>query len=180
MVKLSGDLVFTNAEGVVLKDTKRIRIERKRKLAALIVKHRSTDSALARMLNGMEAALRAPAVELVHLGEVFEAFDWLVKNVDAPPLKAMRQECNRLKSLCNHSRIRQGRHVGLTPYAELRDATQEELGEARTLTQQLLDTYLDWLDSVEGNKNTATGPSVADDGDNPRPVVHGVRQLLWC
>jgi hypothetical protein len=144
------DFVYSNAEGVV-RDTKKDRIERKHQLSTLIAKHRSSDPTLGRMLDGIDAARRDRADELVHLGVVFEAFQTRVRASDFATFKSHETACERLRILCNDSRLRQGRHRGLTPEQPLRDATQDELDEARTLAQRLVEAYLEWLDS-EGER----------------------------
>lgn len=140
------DFVMTDATGKIVRDTKQDRIDRKRILAELLAKHRPRDRTLGRMLDSVDAARRDQADELVHLGEVFEAIRARLTAADPAALKASWKAADRLRSLCNDSNLRQGRHRGMQPETELRDAMPEELDEARNLARHLVEAYVAWLE----------------------------------
>ena len=92
-------------------------------------------------------SVKDPANELVHLYEIQDALSKYFGN-DTAARKALGVSINkwrRLSSLANDPSLKQGRHRGLSLGA-LRDATKEELKEARNIAQSLVETYLEYLE----------------------------------
>ena len=56
-------------------------------------------------------------------------------------------EWSRFGNLCNEEPLRQGRHRG-KKYSELRDATDDELSEARGIARAMIEGYLQYLDTT--------------------------------
>ena len=67
------DFEVIDKDGNVISDSKRDRIEKKRRLRELVSRHYATDSTLASLLQGNDRAVRNPNSELVYLYEIREA-----------------------------------------------------------------------------------------------------------
>ena len=150
------DFKISDAKGNIVADSRRDRIEKKKKLADLVSTHRPSDEILASLLRSYDAAVRDPSNEFVHLYEVREAlfrqFGGEKKTRSA--LGISSSDWKRFGLLCNDEPLRQGRHRGKAGGA-LRDATEPELAEARDIARGMIEAYLLRLD-------TST-PSMGDD-----------------
>jgi hypothetical protein len=139
------DLVYTDQEGRV-HDTRRDRIDAAKTLAERSVRH-ATDQTAHKMLGSFDAAVRDPDNELVHLYEVWDALrekfgdDTSVKEA----LGISSSARSRLGQLANDEPLNQGRHRGRHA-GSLRDATAEEMDEARGITRDMIAAYLKYLD----------------------------------
>ncbi len=139
------DIRCTEADGAVV-DTRRERIDRKIRLSRLSADWASNDDTLIRMLRSYGAAIRDPSDELIHLYEVRES---LASRFGSKPnaLRKLRQpdeDWSRLGGICNDLPLRQGRHRGKFG-DDLRDATEQELAEARNLAASFIEAYLRYL-----------------------------------
>lgn len=67
------DVTVTDRLGNVISDSRRDRIQRKRNLSALVLRHRGHDHSVDVMLKSYDAAVRDPQNELVHLYEIRDA-----------------------------------------------------------------------------------------------------------
>jgi hypothetical protein len=137
------DLILTDKDGNVVKDTRRDRIEKKKTVAELIQQHRVIDALLDSVLKSYQASVKDPDNELVHLYEIRDA---LVKKFgDSSALRTKlgitRNEWSRFAQLANDEPLRQGRHRGSNA-GNLRDATEGELQEARSIARKMVETYL--------------------------------------
>lgn len=143
------DLVYTDREGVV-HDTRRDRIDVTKSLAELSARHAATDRTARKMLDSFDAAVRDPENELVHLYEVWEALKQEFRG-EANARNALGIS-NRVRStltrLANDEPLNQGRHRGRHA-GSLRDATAEELDEARAIARDMLASYLKYLDEQQ-------------------------------
>lgn len=142
-----GSIVITDCDGNVIVDTKRDRLQKNRDLAQLISRHREADETVTGMLRSYDAAVQDPQNELVHLYEIRDA---LVARFGGKydAIKALgiaEQDWQRLGQLCNIEPLRQGRHRGEMG-TTLRDATEAELTEARSISRAFLEAYLLYLD----------------------------------
>jgi hypothetical protein len=149
-ITLSGgsvDFQIRDKDGNLIADSKRDRIEKKKTLAALVSTHRASDALLASLLRSQSAAVRDANNELVHLYEIREALS--TKFADGSATRAIlgigAAEWSRLGQLCNDEPLRQGRHRGKA-IATLRDATEDELAEARAISRNMIEAYLRHLE----------------------------------
>lgn len=137
------DFQVIDKDGNVISDSKRDRIDKKKRLAELVTAHRATDELLASLLRSYDAAVRDPNNELVHLYEVREGLSVKFHGESGArsALGITSSQWSRLGQLCNNEPLRQGRHRGKTGGA-LRDATEGELAEARGIARAMIEAYL--------------------------------------
>jgi len=142
------DIQIKDEDGNVIADSKRDRIERKKRLAELISTYRPTDLLLDLLLKSQDAAVRDPNNELVHLYEIRDALSAKFGSESATraALGIGSTPWSRLGQLCNNEPLRQGRHRGKTG-GVLRDATEAELTEARGIARAMIEAYLRYLES---------------------------------
>ena len=147
----TADIRYTSADGRTIVDTKAARIAEKREFAEQVERLRPRSPVLAGMLASFGAAARDPQNELVHLYEVREALATELQgsHVAMRILEIPRDNWSRLGELCNEEPLRQGRHRGKMGVA-LRDATHEELEEARSLARSMLRSYVQRLQAQSG------------------------------
>ena len=104
------------------------------------------------MLRSYEAAVRDPDDELIHLFEIRDALAAKLGRKAREKARAKlgitRAAWQRLGSLANDAPINQGRHRG-EHAGKLRDATRDELEEARQIARGMLQAYLRSLESAE-------------------------------
>lgn len=143
------DLRVTDQNGNTILDSKRDRVEQKKRFSFLVSKHLPADGLLASLLGSCHAAVRDPANELVHLYEVREALSKMygADNAARAALGISSTQWSRLGHLCNESSLRQGRHRGKSVGA-LRDASEAELTEARNIVLAMVEAYLERLESA--------------------------------
>ena len=137
------DVRITDKDGNVVVDSKCDRIERKETLGELVAAHRASDSVLTALLKSYEAGVRDPNNELVHLYEIRDALA-ARSGGDREARVALGISAtvwSRFGVLCNVEPVRQGRHRGKSGTA-LRDATEEELAEARNIARDMIEAYL--------------------------------------
>lgn len=142
------DIQITDKDGNVISDSKRDRIEKKKTLAELVASHRGEDALLASLLRSYDAAVRDPNNELVHLYEIREAFSKKFGGEKAvlTVLGISSSQWSRLGRLCNDEPLRQGRHRGKAGSA-LRDATEAEMTEARSIARAMVEAYVRHLET---------------------------------
>jgi hypothetical protein len=125
-----------------------------KEFAELLVKHRN-DSTVHSMLSSCGNSVKNPANELVHLYEIGDAiktkFGRKHKAIKALNLK---EDWDRLGKLSNHEPLTQGRHRG-EHIGTLRDATDEELAEARLIAKRMILAYLKYLEDLSKDESTA-------------------------
>lgn len=140
------DIHMTSSDGKVVYDSKRERIDGKKALSDLVATHKASDTTLGLMLRSHDAAVRDPQNELVHLYEIRDALSVQFggKNAVIAVMGVSTSHWSRLGQLCNDEPLRQGRHRGKIGSA-LRDATEEELQEARGIARTMLQLYLGYL-----------------------------------
>ena len=99
------------------------------------------------MLKSYGDAVNDPGNELVHLYQIRDSIakqfggESRARNV----LGISQRQWSRLGKLANDEPLKQGRHRGKNPGA-LRDATEEELREARSIARELVEAYLNHLE----------------------------------
>jgi hypothetical protein len=145
------DFRVTDRHGNVISDSRLDRIEKKKSLAELVARYRSSDGALDSLLRSYDAAVRDPNNELVHLYEIRDALSMRFGG-ETPARAALgisSSQWSRMGQLCNSEPLRQGRHRGKTGGA-LRDASEAELTEVRAIARSMVESYLRCLESSTG------------------------------
>lgn len=106
------DFQVSNKEGAIVFDSKRDRIEEKRRLADLVSRYAVHDEFLATLLQIYSAAVNDSNNELVHLYEIRDALKSKFENEKAAKqaLNISRSDWSRFGDLCNKKPLRQGRH----------------------------------------------------------------------
>ena len=142
----SFDMQVTNKIGIITKDSKKDRIEKKNAFAELVTKY-STDNLLNSLLKSYGAAVNDPNNELVHLYEIREALSKKLgkANVVKTKLSITSSHWSRFGLLCDNLPLNQGRHRGKFAGA-LRDANDSELNEARGTARAMIEGYLQHLE----------------------------------
>lgn len=144
----SVDFLIKDKDGNVLTDTRKHRVERKEHFANLAEKYRKIDGTSGALLNSYAAAVRDPGNELVHLYEIREAIaaKFGGEALAREALAVSGGNWSRLGQLANDEPLKQGRHRG-KKVGSLRDASEAELNEARSIARLLVESYLTWLNS---------------------------------
>ncbi len=135
------DIKVSDAQGNVISDTRQDRIEAQRESAQLVVSKRGSDDTFDAIIESYANAVKDPDNELVHLYEIRDA---LTSRFGAAgraisELGISRRKWKRLGSLANEP-LNQGRHRGKL-LSGLRDATPEELDEARSIAYEMIVLY---------------------------------------
>lgn len=133
--------------GNIVEDTKSDRMREQREFADLSAKYSDTDDALNAILLSNNASVNDPDNVFVHLYEICEV---LKKKFGGEKkargiLRISGTDWSRLGKLSNHEPIKQGRHRGKN-FESLRDATEEELKEARQIVKKIIKKYFDFLE----------------------------------
>lgn len=141
------DAVVTRS-GEVMHDDRRNRIERRKAFGASAAKHLG-DPVLPSILRSYMAAVNDPGNELIHLYEIRDALaDRFGGHGQATAaLGVSNTAWSTLGRLADGGPLREGRHRGKFP-GELRDATEAELEEARTIARSLISGYIVHLDKA--------------------------------
>ena len=144
------DIVVTDPNGKIISDSRRERIERRRRLAELVEKYRAQSPILQGLLNSLTSSFREPDNELLYLYEIREALskEFGGEEVARQVLNITKNSWRRFGRLANDEPLKQGRHRGKN-VGVLRDATEDELIEARTFARELIEKYLDYLDNTQ-------------------------------
>lgn len=136
------DLVHKDKNGIVNCDSRRDRIEKKKKLAELALTH-SSDPLAAFLLERYNAAVNDPGNELTHLYDIRDALSKKFggERYACKALGLSTSEWSRLGKLANNKPLRQGRHRGKSA-GELRNAREDEIVEARKTASKFVEAYL--------------------------------------
>lgn len=146
------DLIYTDNKGVV-HNTRQNRIDSTRKLAELSARYASTDNTARKILDSYYKSLKEPENELIYLYEIWDA----LKVAYGDQKKARKvlgikdSDRRKLTNLSNSEPLNQGRHRGEFA-GKLRDATSEELENAREIATTMLVSYLEYLDEQQNKK----------------------------
>jgi hypothetical protein len=136
------DFVHRGANGNVIRDSKRERINARIELSQLAARY-VTDAAANAILRSYAAAVNDPRNELVHLYEIRDSlsqhFGGELAATSAVGISAV--QWSRLGQLANNEPLTQGRHRG-KQLGALRDATASELSEAREIARRMIEGYL--------------------------------------
>ena len=142
------DLVVTNSGGDVVRDTKRERADEKAEVGELLDKYRDRDDTVRAMEASFANSVRDPKNEFLHLYEIQEALvlRFGSKGKARAAIGVTAARWSHLGRLCNDEPLQQGRHRGKAGDA-LRDATEAELHEARSIAIESIRAYLKYLDT---------------------------------
>jgi len=144
------DLVVMDDKGAVIHDTRRDRIEATKHLAELSAQYYMADQTLHKMLDSFDASIRYPGNELVYLYEIWDALQekFRKKKHARKALGVLNSDRSRITKLANKEPLNQGRHRGRHA-GNLREATTEELSEARRIAREMIEKYLGYLDKQQ-------------------------------
>lgn len=144
---MRADIRFTRPDGTIV-DTKQDRVQRTRHLAELAARCAETDETLSRMLRSYDVAVRDPLDELVYLYEVRDslAAKFSSQTAAISKLRLSKPDWSRFGQLCNVLPLKQGRHRGEN-ITGLRDATEDELAEARSLATAMIEAYMKYINA---------------------------------
>jgi hypothetical protein len=136
----SADVRITSADGTVVRDTRIERLVHDRAFMQRLAAKAATSPTLRRMLESFSQSVSDPGNELVHLYEIRDA---AVEHFDGDSqarkrLGISKADWSTLGRLANDEPLKQGRHRG-KQIDGLRDATSEELGQARTIGRRILE-----------------------------------------
>ena len=142
----SADVITQDTHGKTIGDTKSDRMREQREFAGLSAKY-SEDDALEAMLLSNHASVNDPDNAFIHLYEIREILSkrFCGEKNAKEKLMISRADWSRLGKLSNDEPIKQGRHRGKN-FESSRDATEEELKEARQIVKNLIKRYIDYLD----------------------------------
>lgn len=140
------DHIYTDREGMV-HDPRRERIEAMETLAQLSARHALMNLTVRRMLDSFDASVRYRGNEVVYLYEIWDALmtKFQGERRARKALNISKSDRTRLSNLANKEPLNQGRHRGQHA-GELRNATTEELFEARRIAREMIEKYLRFLD----------------------------------
>jgi len=141
------DFRITDSEGNVIEDTKQERIKSHHEFAKLI-SSAPEDPLLDLLINSYKNAIQDPEDELVHLYEILEFLQTKLggRNGIQKKLGISKNQMRKLATLSNTEPLNQGRHRGSNP-ENLRDATEQEIKEARVIAKDLISRYARFIKS---------------------------------
>lgn len=140
------DFVVKDKDGNIINDSRKDWVEKKKELAELAETY-SSNPVAANLLASYKAAVNDSDNELVHLYEIRDALKKLFSGEKKArkTLKLSASDWSRLGQIANNEPLKQGRHRGQST-GELRDASEEELTEARKISRNFVEAYLVYLD----------------------------------
>jgi hypothetical protein len=140
------DFILTNSEGKVTTDTKRERLNRRAYISELGIKH-GKDRTAKGLLYSYNYSINDPDNELVHLYEIRDALSQRFGKAEKAKkeLGVSSAHWDALGRLANTEPLRQGRHRG-EHLSSLRNATEGELEEARTIAVEMVVAYFEYLE----------------------------------
>jgi len=152
MTGMNVDLIHTSANGKVIYDSRRSRIEATKALAELSSRYAPTDPTVSRILDSFDAAVRYPGSVFVYLYEVWEALQTKFHG-DKKARRALgiiKDDRSILTRLADEEPVSQGRHRGKFA-RKLREATADELNEVWTIARDMFEKYLNYLNKRDAS-----------------------------
>lgn len=139
------DFITTDADGNV-QDSKRNRIAQRKSFAVQAAKY-ITDPIVNSIVRSYSAAVSDPRNELIHLYEIRDAMlkRFGGEKTAQEAIGISSTQWSRLGRLANEEPITQGRHRGKQS-GLLREATEVELEEARSIARAMIQGFLHYLD----------------------------------
>jgi hypothetical protein len=138
---MSADVVTTDENGNIVRDTKAERIAEHTRFLTLVAQ-KSHNPLLQSLLQSYNAAVNDPANELVHLYEVRDALAKHFGNEGEArkQLNITKAQWQRVGFLANEEPLEQGRHRG-KHHIQRRPATTDELSAVRALVRNWIEAY---------------------------------------
>jgi hypothetical protein len=142
------DLVVKDKDGYIVSDTKRKRLDKQKRFASLIDKHRPSDATFDQMLKSHQKSVKDSDNELVHLYEIRDSLSvrFGSKKNAIQKLGLTSAEWDEIGKLANTLPLKQGRHRGKAVGA-LRNAEIVELEKARKSVAYLIEKYIEYLET---------------------------------
>lgn len=142
------DLIVQDKDGNIVLDSKRERLDKQKRFASLVDKHRHSDATLDQMLISYQESVKDPDDELVHLYEIRDCLSekFGAKKNAIQKLGITTAEWDEIGELANSLPLKQGRHRGKAA-GTLRDAEIAELEKARKTVAYLIEKYLEYLET---------------------------------
>jgi hypothetical protein len=139
---LSPDILMTDADGKVVKDTRAEREAAETQHANEFANAAAKSAIVRKLFRSYQVAIDDPGNELVHLYEIpdFLAEHFGNGKTARSSLGISRAYWSRLKELANDEPLLEGRHRG--KHTILRHATASEKDEARKIAQLMLDSFV--------------------------------------
>ena len=145
---VSMDFLQIDKDKKIIRDSRQERLDEMRKYIELTRKH-IADPTLEAIMQSFNAALNDPDNEFLHLYEIRDALSNRFKDETKvnKKLKISNTEWRKFGELTssNNYPVKQSRHRG-NFVGELRDATIEELTEARQIAAAMIKSYLNYLE----------------------------------
>ena len=153
-------VVKLDADGNTVFDSKAQAIAERVRLSHLSSKYLPEDRVLGAMLRSYDMSVRDSANELVHLYEIWDALaSWPPDRKKVHSLLGTKPEMeSRFQHLCNLGNLRQGRHRGQGKAP--RDATAQELAEARSIALAFVEAYLNYRERGATPTEPRTAPRI--------------------
>jgi hypothetical protein len=135
------DVIERDATGQIVRDTKAERIAEHKKFMDLLMR-KFEHPLLKLLISSYSAAVNDSANEVVHLYEIRDALaKYFGSETEARKrLNVTKGQWQRLGFLANEAPLEQGRHRGRNQ-AGRREATQQELDEARSIARNLIEAF---------------------------------------
>lgn len=145
----TADAITTDQNGNVICDTRRDRIEETNAFVRLVAKH-DNDILLKTLLQSYNLAVEYSENEFIYLYEIRDALSkrFVGEKNTCTTLKILKTDWSYLGRLANEEPLTQGRHRGKKA-PDLRNATREELNEARSICKKFIEAYLNYLEIHE-------------------------------
>jgi hypothetical protein len=138
----ASDILFTAADGTVIRDTKRERVDQETELLAALVSKGSTCAAARRMIESFGKSIDDPANELVHLYEIRDAAAHFGgERTACTKLGVSKADWSHLDPLANDEPLDRCQHRGRRSEL-LSHATADELAVARRIALQILEAFI--------------------------------------
>jgi len=142
------DRTVTDANGTVVADTQAERIQRKRFLGDLAVKHCPSDPLARELLLHYGKAMNDRDHFLVHLYDITEALKrhFSGQQRARAELQMTKAQWSELRKLANDPGLRQGRHRACAEPSKFRNAAKHEWDTAMNIAAEIVEKYLKYLD----------------------------------
>ena len=143
VTSLSADLIVHDANGNVISDTKKERIDKKKWFSETSAKFRIIDQTLNQMLKSYSSSVSDPNNEMVYLYEIREAASKKFggDNNAKSKLGITKNEWSDFGLITNKKPLLQGRHRG-SNVGRLRQADVSELDTVREIASKIVENYM--------------------------------------
>jgi hypothetical protein len=146
------DFQIRDSNGTITHDSKAARLEHLDRFREQCLRHED-DPVLSRLRTSFHQAVNDPANALVHLYEIRDALSVCFGSEHNAKKKLGFSRGENEKNwsyfgkMANNEPLQEGRHRGQHERVKLRSATEEELTQVQSIARQMIQAYLDHLDS---------------------------------